>query len=192
MRTRFGVLISGNGSTLQSILDCLDLVDVAVVIASKPTAYGILRARRMGVPVEILPDSLKGRENRERAEEWIIAKLREFRVEKVFLAGYMRIISPKFIKAFEKRIFNIHPSLLPKHKGLDAFQAAIDGGDTHAGVTIHHVVEDVDSGEMCAQKVIEIPPHRDSKLSHLWLHINEQRMIRDTLRKIVWHDRLTS
>src|SRR5947199_263528 len=137
MRTRWGVMISGNGSTLQSILDCADLCDVAVVISSRPLAFGILRARRAGVPVEVLPTEFQKREKPIEAEEWILKTLEKYRVQKLFLAGYMKIVSPGFIKAFSdrcgKNIFNIHPSLLPKYKGLDAFQAAMNAGDSVAG-----------------------------------------------------------
>lgn len=192
MRTRFGILISGNGSTLQSLLDCLDVIDVTVVISSKATAYGIARARRMGIPVEILPENLRNKESRKQAEAWIIEKLELYRVEKIFLAGFMRVVSADFISKCEGRIFNVHPSLLPEYRGLDSFQRALDDGKTEAGVSVHHVVEDVDGGEMVVQRRFEIPRHRESESSHLWLHINEKRAMQDSLRRLLWKDKLTS
>jgi phosphoribosylglycinamide formyltransferase-1 len=191
-RTRLGVLISGNGSTLQSVLDCMDMLDVAVVIASKPSAYGVLRAKRAGVPVEVLPLELRGNAKKADAEKWILEKLNAYKVEKVFLAGYMRIVSENFIKNYSGNIFNIHPSLLPKYKGLNAFEEALKAGDTVAGVSIHHVVSDVDSGEMILQTGHEIPTHRHEDLSQLWLHINEQHALRLALRRILWQKRLMS
>jgi len=186
MRTRFGVLISGNGSTLQAVLDCRDLFDVEVVIASKESAYGIARARRAGVSVEILPEELKGASNKVAAEKWILSKLEERRVQKVILAGFMKIVSEDFIKKYSGNIFNIHPSLLPKYKGINSFEDALNAGDKTAGVTVHHVAPDVDSGEFILQREFEIPCHRHSTLSHLFLHIQEQRILRESLRKVLW------
>jgi len=185
MRRRFGVLISGNGSTLQAVLDCRDFCDVAIVIASKESAYGIARARRAGVPVEILPQELKGASNKLAAEKWIITKLEDRRVQKVILAGFMRIVSDDFIKKYSGNIFNIHPSLLPKYKGIDSFEEALKAGDKTAGVTVHQVVPDVDSGEIILQREFEVPRHRNSILSHLFLHIQEQRILKESLRRVI-------
>jgi phosphoribosylglycinamide formyltransferase 1 len=188
---RVGALISGNGSTLQALMDCRDSIDLAVVISNKSNAYGLTRARRNGVPVEILPPELRGAAKKEEAENWILEKLDGYRVQKVFLAGFMKIISSQFIKKFDGRLFNIHPSLLPKYKGLNAFESALDAGDRTAGVTVHHVVADVDSGRAIMQHEFEIPLHRNKDLSGLWLHINEQRIIRESMRKIRWLDQRT-
>jgi len=183
MRTRVGVLISGNGSTLQAILDCRDFCDVSVVISSKENAYGINRARRAGVQVEILPPDLRGQSKKIEGENWILSQIEKYRVQKVVLAGYMKILSKDFIKKFERNIFNIHPSLLPKYKGLDSLSEALKAGDKVGGVTIHHVEPEVDSGEFILQREFEIPEHRDSTLTHLWLHIQEQRALREGIRK---------
>jgi phosphoribosylglycinamide formyltransferase 1 len=190
MRTRVGILISGNGSTLQSVLDSREICDVNVVIASKESAYGIARARRAGAPVEILPPELKGAANKVAAEKWIIEKLEKYRVQKVILAGFMRIISHEFIKKYSGNIFNIHPSLLPKYKGIDSFEEALKAGDKSAGVTVHHVAAEVDSGEFILQREFEIPEKRDSVLSHLFLHIQEQRILRESLRKVLWQTQI--
>jgi len=186
VRKRIGVLISGNGSTLQAILDCRDLCDVGVVIASKENAYGITRAKRAGVPVEILPEGLRNKENKSEAEKWILSKLAAFRIEKVILAGFMRIVSQDFIKKYSENIYNIHPSLLPKYKGIDSFEEALKSQDQTAGATFHHVATDVDSGEIILQREFEIPDHREASLSHLWLHIQEQRVLKESLRKVLW------
>jgi phosphoribosylglycinamide formyltransferase-1 len=181
---RVGVLISGNGSTLQALLDTNENSRAVVVISSHPK-YGVLRAKRFGVPVEIIPEQLKGLSERLEAEKWIAEILLKYRVEKVFLAGFMKIVSPQFIAQFNS-MFNIHPSLLPKYKGLDSLKEALNAGDKTAGVTVHQVVQEVDSGGFILQREFEIPQHRDSTLSHLWLHIQEQRVLRESLRKITW------
>jgi phosphoribosylglycinamide formyltransferase 1 len=191
MRTRVGVLISGNGSTLQAVLDCGDLSDVVVVISSSDKAYGINRARRAGVPVVILPKELRTSEKRAAAEDWILNHLSERRVQTVVLAGYMKIVSANFIEKYKNNIFNIHPSLLPAYKGLDALGEALKSGEPRAGVTVHHVAAEVDSGEFVLQREFDIPLHRDNSLTHLWLHIQEQRVLRESIRKIVWLARAT-
>ena len=165
-------------------MECRDELDIAVVISSRAKAYGIARARRGGVPVEVIPSPLAGAANRVQAEKWVIDTLEKYRVQKIFLAGFMKIISPEFIGRFENRIYNIHPSLLPKHKGLDAFGRALKEGDEYAGATVHEVAAEVDSGSMVLQRKFEIPTHRHENLSHLWLHINEQKVMREALRKL--------
>lgn len=190
VRTRLGVLISGNGSTLQALLDTPGPFQVVVVISSSRSAYGLVRARRAGIPVEILPLELKGSGHRAEAEQWILSCLEKYRVNGVFLAGFMRIISSSFIEQVGEKwkasILNIHPSLLPKYKGLNAFEEALKQGDREAGVTIHEVHAEVDSGQVVTQRKFAIPSHRDLALSSLWLHIHEQRLIRETVGKQSW------
>ncbi len=180
MRVKWGVLISGNGSTLQSILDCQDILDVTVVISSRASAYGLARARRAGVPTEIVPKF----ENKKDAEEWICQTLEKYRVHYIFLAGFMRIVSGQLINKYKGKIFNIHPSLLPKYKGINGFEQALEAGDDDAGVTVHRVALEVDSGENILQNRFKIPFHRDKDLSQLWLHINEKRALIESMRKI--------
>jgi phosphoribosylglycinamide formyltransferase-1 len=151
----WGVMISGNGSNLQALLDHPD-IHVSVVISSNVNAYGLVRARRAGIPVEVSKN-----------EDEILQILNRYHVKNLFLAGFMKILSQDFIKRFNGQILNIHPSLLPKYKGLNAFKQAIDAGDEEFGVTVHHVTPEVDSGEYIVQ--------RKFKTAHqLWLHINEQ------------------
>ncbi len=170
-RENWGVLISGNGSNLQAILDSRD-VNVSLVVASSNKAYGVLRARRMGIPVEIPPEP-------KISEKWILETLKKYSVKNVFLAGYMKILSPSFIDEIERRggkLVNIHPSLLPKHKGLNAYEAAIAAGDERLGVTVHYVNAEVDSGKVLLKRSFSPAG------SKLYLHINEHLALNQSLK----------
>ncbi len=185
-----GVLISGNGSTMQAVLDVPE-INVSVVISSNANAYGIIRAKRMGVPVEILPIELKSKENKPASEKWFLETLRKYRVTKLMLAGFMRILSSEFISNFKMEtggeIINIHPSLLPAYKGKSAFEDAIEHGETNLGVTMHHVVLEVDAGATILQRKFKRPP--ESASMKLSLHIHEQEAIKTALRKTIMEDR---
>lgn len=185
---RLGVLFSGNGSTLQSLLDQQDLAQVCVCISSKPSAYGLVRARRAGVPALVVPKELRQKGQQKNAEKWIHEQLRSFGVQKVFLAGYMKVLTPWFLNQWKGKVSNIHPSLLPKYKGLRGFEQALENGDTWAGATVHKVVPEVDSGEIVQQRSFKIPEHRQVELSQLYLHIQEQILLGQALRKVLWND----
>lgn len=165
----WGVMISGNGSNLQALIE--SDIKISVVISSSSKAYGIQRARRHGLPVEIVPATLKGKD----AEAWISETLTRYNIKNLFLAGFMKILSADFINNFKGNIINIHPSLLPKHKGLNSFEKAVEAGDKEFGVTVHHVVPEVDSGEFVLQRKFCEP-------QKLLLHINEQQ----ALKNIKW------
>jgi phosphoribosylglycinamide formyltransferase 1 len=190
MRDLWGVLISGNGSTLQALLDCRELIDIGLVISSKPKAYGLQRAIRAGVATAVIPEQLRGKfVSHASAEDWILSSLRDRGITKLFLAGFMRILSGKFIQKFSGDIFNIHPSLLPKYKGLGALEQAINAGETKVGATVHRVTEGVDEGEVILQRAFTLPyPSKLHPLNDLWLHVQEQRLLRDALRKVLWLD----
>ncbi|MBK9293981.1 MAG: phosphoribosylglycinamide formyltransferase [Oligoflexia bacterium] len=166
----WGVMISGNGSNLSTLLEHNEL-NISVVISSSAKAYGVKRAKRKGVPVEIIPENLKLND----MEEWVLKKLKVYNVKNLFLAGFMKILSPNFINKFKGEVINIHPSLLPKHKGLHAFEKAVEAGDGEFGVSIHHVVAEVDSGKIILQKKFKKP-------NKLLLHITEQQ----ALKQIKW------
>jgi phosphoribosylglycinamide formyltransferase-1 len=152
------------------------------VIAQSPSAYGIFRARRAGVPVEIFPEKIRESKDRNSSETWILDTLKKYRIKNLFLAGFMRIISGDFISQFESEfggaIYNIHPSLLPKHKGLNAFEEALKAEDQWLGGTIHRVVQDVDAGPIVLQRAYKSHP------SKLLLHVHEQIAIRQSAR--IW------
>jgi phosphoribosylglycinamide formyltransferase-1 len=127
--------------------------EVAVVISDKAGAPGLQKARERGVQAVVI--ERKGRRREEHDAE-IAAKLKEKGVELVCLAGYMRLLSPDFIRAFPDRIINIHPSLLPAFPGLDAQKQALDHGVTVTGCTVHFVTEELDAGPIILQRAVEV------------------------------------
>ncbi|MBI3394148.1 MAG: phosphoribosylglycinamide formyltransferase [Nitrospirae bacterium] len=152
-RMRIGVLCSGRGSNLQAILDAARdpayPARVAVVISDNPHAYAIQRAREHAVPAEvIIPASFPDRIQHDLA---VAQRLEEHGVGLVALAGYMRIVSPQFIRCFPGRVMNIHPALLPSFPGLHAQKQAVLYGVKVSGVTVHFVDEGVDTGPIILQ-----------------------------------------
>ncbi len=155
---KIGILISGRGSNMAAIVEAVQsgLIpdsDVAVVISDKTGAEGLLKARKRGI--ETLSITRKGRAREEHDAE-IAAELKKRNVGLVCLAGYMSLLSEGFIRAFPNKIINIHPSLLPAFKGLDAQQQAIDYGVKVSGCTVHFVDEALDHGAIIAQKTVEV------------------------------------
>ena len=155
---KIGILISGRGSNMLAIAGAVNggLIpdsQVAVVISDKSSAEGLQKAKERNI--ETLVITRKGR-TREEHDALIIAELKARNVELVGLAGYMRLLSSDFVRAFPNRILNIHPSLLPSFKGLDAQRQAIEYGVKVSGCTVHLVDEDLDHGAIIAQKVVEV------------------------------------
>jgi len=153
-----GILISGRGSNMLAIIKAVENGEipnakVSVVISDKPNAAGIEKAKSCGIETLII--ERKGL-NREEHDEKILTELRKRKVEVVCLAGYMRLLSKKFIEAYPNRIVNIHPSLLPAFPGLDAQKQAIEYGVKVSGCTVHFVDEKLDHGPIILQKAVEV------------------------------------
>lgn len=159
MRKKLGILISGRGSNMASLVEASRAPDcpyeVALVASDKPEAAGLAWAREQGIAT--FAQSPKGMPKAE-YEATIDAALREAGVEAIALAGYMRLLSDDFVARWRGRIVNIHPSLLPKYKGLDTHQRAIDAGDAVAGCSVHIVTEELDGGEMLGQAEVPLLP----------------------------------
>ncbi|QYO68229.1 phosphoribosylglycinamide formyltransferase [Leptolyngbya sp. 7M] len=156
-----GILISGRGSNMVAIIEAVQsgeipASEVTVVISDKISAGGIEKAKERGV--ETLVIERKGR-TREEHDAEIVAALRERDVELVCLAGYMRLLSPLFVKAFPDRIVNIHPSLLPAYPGLHVHERVIAAGETRSGCTVHFVNEDLDAGPVILQREVPVLPN---------------------------------
>ncbi|MCX8477388.1 MAG: phosphoribosylglycinamide formyltransferase [Sphingomonas sp.] len=155
-RRKLGILISGRGSNMASLVEAARAEDcpyeVALVASDKPEAPGLAWADTQGIAT--FAQSPKGMPKAE-YEARIDAALREAGVEAIALAGYMRLLSDDFVHAWRGRIVNIHPSLLPKYKGLDTHQRALDAGDALAGCSVHIVTEELDGGELLGQ--VEVP-----------------------------------
>ncbi len=153
-----GVLVSGSGTNLQAIIDAalaktLD-AKINVVISNNPNAYAIQRAKKHSIPVEIIPNNTASA--REDYDSIIIETLKRYSVDLVVLAGFMRILSSKFIHAFPMRIMNIHPALLPAFPGLNVQKKAIDYGVKFSGATVHFVDDGVDTGTIIIQAVVPV------------------------------------
>jgi phosphoribosylglycinamide formyltransferase-1 len=155
-----GVLISGRGTNLQSILDAVRdgrlQASVAVVISNRADAAGLERASQAGVETVVLDHQAYG--SREAYDAELIDALRARRVDLICLAGFMRILSPSFIQAFPNRILNVHPSLLPAFPGVNPPYQAWEHGVRISGATVHLVDESLDGGPIVRQQAIEVLP----------------------------------
>ncbi|QJR79382.1 phosphoribosylglycinamide formyltransferase [Alteromonas pelagimontana] len=158
--TKLCVLISGNGSNLQAIIDAIALgrleAEVVCVIANRPNAYGLERARNAGIPAVCLDH--KNIADRQIYDEQLQQHIEQYAPDCVVLAGFMRILTEKFVHHFAGRLLNIHPSLLPKYKGLHTHQRAIDNGDEEHGVSVHFVTPELDGGPVIVQCRVPIFP----------------------------------
>ena len=157
-RLPLGVLASGSGSNLQSIIDAIEAgrlpAQIRVMLCNRPGARAIERARAHGVPVELLDH--KTFSSREAFDARLVEILRERGVELVCLAGFDRLISPVFVRAFPGRILNIHPALLPSFKGLHGQRQALEYGVKLAGCTVHFVDEETDHGPIVIQAAVPV------------------------------------
>ena len=153
-----GILLSGRGSNFEAIaknVACGNIPDarIAVVISNRADAGGLEIARKMGLTTLVLPSKGKDREEHDRA---MAAALQQYQVDLICLAGYMRLLSPWFVKQFPRRILNIHPSLLPAFPGLEAQEQAFAYGVKVSGCTVHFVDEELDHGPIIVQKAVPV------------------------------------
>ena len=149
-----GVLVSGNGTNLQALID--DGLPIAAVAANRKDAYALVRARNAGIPTATF--SLDCHESREERDLVMATWLEEHGVELVVLAGYMHLLTEPFLRRFPERIVNVHPSLLPAFPGAHAIRDAIAAGADPTGVTVHYVDEGLDSGPVLAQEPVALEP----------------------------------
>lgn len=169
-----GVLISGSGTNLQAIIDAIEAgkldARIEVVLSNKGDAHGLVRARKHGIAVEVLDH--KAFPSREAYDQAVVDRLRSRGVELVVLAGFMRLLSPVFIKAYSNRIMNIHPALLPSFPGLHVQKKAVEHGVRFAGCTVHFVNEECDEGPIIIQAVV--PVYSDDTEASLMARILKQ------------------
>ncbi len=160
---KLAILISGRGSNMQAILNSIKKqsipINPVIVISNKPTARGLRIAKRYGVKTEIV-ESKGFQGSRWEYDQKIIDVLSRYRITPknglICLAGFMRILSPEFIKKYKNRILNIHPAILPAFPGLDAQKRAIDSGVKYSGCTVHFVDEGIDTGQIIVQEVVKV------------------------------------
>ena len=155
-----GILISGGGTNLQAIIDAIESkkldAEIRVVLSNKADAHGLVRAAQHGIATAVLDHQSSA--SREKYDQAVVDVLRARGAELVILAGFMRLLSPVFIKAYSNRIMNIHPSLLPSFPGLHVQKKAVDHGVRFAGCTVHFVNEDCDEGPIIIQAVVPVYP----------------------------------
>ena len=153
-----GVLVSGRGTNLQAIIEAIEEGkiegEIKVVISDNPDAYALKRAKQHNIETQYI--NFKKFKKREDYDKEIIKSLKEKKIDLVVLAGYMRILSPYFIRTYKNKIINIHPALLPSFSGLHAQGQAVKYGVKVSGCTVHFVDEGVDSGPIVLQRALEV------------------------------------
>ena len=149
---RLGVMCSGNGTNFENIVRTCREDEVVVMVHNKKKCGAAKRADKLGIPHTQISS---------KQEDIIIDIMKAWRVDLIVLAGWMRIVTPKLINAFPNRIINLHPSMLPKYKGLHAIERALDSGDKMTGVSVHYVNEELDGGEVILQEEVPILPYDD-------------------------------
>jgi phosphoribosylglycinamide formyltransferase 1 len=181
-----GVLVSGSGSNLQAILDAQKRgelsAEVRLVVSNIPGVKALERAAAAGVPSRVL--SHKAFPSREAYDDALVAALNEAGVELVALAGFMRIVTPRFLQAFPGRVVNIHPSLLPAFPGLHAQRQALLAGATESGCTVHFVDEGCDTGAIIAQAKVPVLPGDDEAALTARILVEEHRLYPAVLRAL--------
>ncbi len=157
-RVRIGVLVSGSGSNLQAIIDRIEdgqlPAEIKVVVSNNPQAYALERAAHHGLAVRVMKHGDFCR--REEFDRQAVSLLKSLDVELVVLAGFMRVLTPVFLRAFPRQLMNIHPALLPAFPGLHVQKQALEYGVKFAGCTVHFVDEGVDTGPIIIQAVVPV------------------------------------
>lgn len=181
------VLISGNGSNLQALIDASRHKDypaeITLVISNKADAYGLARARAAGIACAVVDHTLY--ENREAFDAALHAALLQSGVQFVCLAGFMRVLSEGFVAQWHGRMVNIHPSLLPKFKGLNTHARALAAGETTHGCSLHWVSAEVDEGAIIAQKSLPIAPEDTAQTLQQRVHQLEHQLYPEALARIL-------
>lgn len=157
-KLRVAVLASGNGSNLQAIINQIRNgalgIEIVVVLSDVADAFALQRAEQAGIATEFVnPENYP---DRSRYDRQVLQVLDSYRPQLIVLAGFMRILSGDFVKAYESRIMNIHPSLLPAYKGLNTHQRVLDAGETFHGATVHFVVPELDAGPVILQAELKV------------------------------------
>ena len=184
---RIGVLISGRGSNLQAIIDATRDgrlgATVAVVISNRADAFGLERARLAGIEALVLDH--RGYASRSEYDAAVVAALRERGVALVCLAGFMRLLSPRFVEAFPNRILNIHPALLPSFPGLHAQRQALEHGVKVSGATVHLVDANLDAGPIVLQAAVPVLDDDTEETLSARILVEEHRLYPEAIRLVL-------
>lgn len=172
------VLLSGTGSNLQALIDSTRTGDspvrIAAVISNRSDAYGLQRARDAGIQTRDLDH--KAFEGREAFDSALIDLIDAFNPKLLVLAGFMRILSADFVRHYEGRLLNIHPSLLPKYKGMHTHQRALEAGDSEHGCSVHFVTEELDGGPLVVQAVVPVESGDSAQTLAHRVHAQEHKI----------------
>ncbi len=193
--SRLAVLGSGKGSNFAAILDALEpgaksgsgkIPAEVVLVASDRGDAGILDlARGAGIPVEVIRESQYRTRLSEDTERNLVAVFRKHSVDWIILAGFLRVLKSPLLEAFPKRIINIHPSLLPKFPGLNAWTQALEAGETITGCTVHYVDAGVDTGELIAQREVPIHAGDTPESLHARIQVAEHQLYVEVLAELL-------
>ncbi|MCW9023817.1 MAG: phosphoribosylglycinamide formyltransferase [Gammaproteobacteria bacterium] len=171
------VLISGSGSNLQAIIDAIAAgqvnAEIRAVISNKADAYGLKRAQQANIPTEVL--NHQDYESREAFDQALMQSIDRYQPGLIILAGFMRILTKKFVQHYPGKMLNIHPSLLPKYQGLNTHQRVLDAGDDIHGVSVHFVTPELDGGPVILQA--RVPVNSDDTTETLAQRIHQQEHI---------------
>ena len=172
------VLISGSGSNLQALIDSIaqgaNPARIAAVISNRADAYGLVRAQNAGIATAVLDH--KRFDGREAFDAALIQAIDAHQPDLVVLAGFMRILTPSFVQHYAGRLLNIHPSLLPRHKGLHTHQRALEAGDAEHGCSVHFVTEELDGGPLVVQAVLPVAADDSADSLAQRVHRQEHRI----------------
>lgn len=176
---RIVVMISGSGSNLQTLIEQIHLTDVDAqivgVIANKPDAYGLTRAENAGIANLCIDSSLYAND-RVAYDQLLISTIEQYQPDLIVLAGFMRILTDEFVTHYLGQLINIHPSLLPKYKGLNTHQRAIDNGDSEHGVSVHFVTPELDDGPVILQAKVPIFADDDADMLAQRVQVQEHHI----------------
>lgn len=186
-KAKLAVLVSGTGSNLEAIVKATQNPKypayVGVVISDQKEALALKKASDHQIPAVFVNPKLY--DSREAYDQMLASILKEYKIDLVILAGFMRVLSPLFVQAFSKRILNIHPSLLPKYPGLHAVQEALASGDTQTGCTVHFVDEGVDAGPILLQATVPIQKGDTEETLHARIKEQEHKLYPQTISMVV-------
>lgn len=185
-RVPVAVLISGNGSNLQALIDHFAAPDtpaeLKLVISNKDDAYGLTRAENAGIPTVVIPHGNYA--SREEFDRMMDASLKTHGIALVVMAGFMRILSDWFVGEWAGKLINIHPSLLPKYKGLNTHARALEAGDAEHGATVHWVTPELDSGEIILQRALKIEKGDTPETLQQRVHTIEHAIYPEAVAKV--------
>jgi phosphoribosylglycinamide formyltransferase-1 len=189
---RLGVLGSGRGSNFEAIGRAIDQrklpAEVGAVLSDRPAARILELGRARGVRTACIQPAAPRGPLDPATEKEFVRILREERTDLVVLAGFMRIVGPGFLAAYPRRILNVHPSLLPKHRGAQAAARALAAGDTVTGCTVHYVDEGVDTGEIIAQREVPVLPGDTAETLQARIQAAEHELLPAVLASFAAHD----